>query len=178
MKKHGQPFRSLALTTAGWDRQKFQLWEQLAFNETEKFCPFTGRPISLMNLFSDEIEVEHLLPFSSTLDDSMSNKVVCYREANRIKGKRSPFRSLWIFSDGYVWEDILERSKRLPGGKRWRFLPMRWRCLKRGGFMERHLNDMRYISRYTSQYLSTIYQRIRSGCDRKAHLDAETLLEP
>ena len=39
------------------------------------------------NLFSDEIEVEHLLPFSSTLDDSMSNKVVCYREANRVKGR-------------------------------------------------------------------------------------------
>ena len=139
------------------NRQKFQLWEQLAFNEDERVCPFTGKPISLANLFSDEIEVEHLLPFSSTLDDSMSNKVVCYREANRVKGKRSPFEAFGSSPDGYVWEKILERSKRLPGGKRWRFLPNAMEMFEEeGGFMERHLNDMRYISRYTSQYLSTI----------------------
>ena len=51
------------------------------------------------------------------------NKVVCYREANRVKGKRSPFEAFGSSPVGYVWEDILERSKRLPGGKRWRFLP-------------------------------------------------------
>ncbi len=92
------------------NRQKFQLWEQLASDPTERCCPFTGQMISLSDLFSDKIEVEHLLPFSSTLNDSMSNKVVCFREANRVKGKRSPFEAFGSSPDRYVWEDILDRS--------------------------------------------------------------------
>lgn len=139
------------------NRQKFQLWEQLASDPTDRLCPFTGRMISLSELFSDKVEVEHLLPFSSTLDDSMSNKVVCYREANRIKGKKSPFEAFGSSPEGYDWEEIIERSSRLPSGKRWRFLPNAMQIHEEeGGFMERHLNDMRYISRYTSQYLATI----------------------
>lgn len=138
-------------------RQKFQLWEQLSSDPTDRRCPFTGKMIALADLFSDKVEIEHLLPFSQTLDDSIANKTVCYREANREKGNRSPFEAFGSSPDGYDWQEILERSNSLPYSKRWRFLPD---AMKRfdadGGFLERQLNDTRYISRYTSEYLSTI----------------------
>ncbi|MDC0649925.1 type II CRISPR RNA-guided endonuclease Cas9 [Alphaproteobacteria bacterium] len=138
-------------------RQKFQLWEQLSSDPTDRRCPFTGKMIAIADLFSDKVEIEHLLPFSQTLDDSMANKTVCYREANREKGNRSPFDAFGSSPDGYNWQEILERSNSLPYSKRWRFLPD---AMKRfdadGGFLERQLNDTRYISRYTSEYLSTI----------------------
>ena len=138
-------------------RQKFQLWEQLSSDPTERRCPFTGKMIALADLFSDKIEIEHLLPFSQTLDDSMANKTVCYREANREKGNRSPYEAFGSSPAGYDWQEILERSNSLPYSKRWRFLPdAMTRFDKDGGFLERQLNDTRYISRYTAEYLSTI----------------------
>lgn len=42
-------------------------------------------------LFTEQIEIEHILPFSKTLDDSMANKTLCTAKANRDKGNRSPF---------------------------------------------------------------------------------------
>ena len=138
-------------------RQKFQLWEQLSVDPEERLCPFTGKVIKIDDLFTDKIEIEHLLPFSQTLDDSMANKTICYREANREKGSRSPYEAFGSSPAGYDWQEILERSNRLPYSKRWRFLPD---AMKRfdteGGFLERQLNDVRYISRYTTEYLSTI----------------------
>ena len=138
-------------------RQKFQLWEQLSSDPTNRQCPFTGKMIPLADLFSDKIEIEHLLPFSQTLDDSMANKTVCYRKANREKGNRSPFEAFGSSPDGYDWQEILERSKNLPYSKRWRFLPDAMKKFDtEGGFLERQLNDTRYISRYTTEYLSAI----------------------
>lgn len=142
------------------NRQKFILWEQLAKDPTDRCCPFTGRMIPLSDLFSDRIEIEHLLPFSVTLDDSMANKTVCLREANRFKGNRSPFEAFGDSPDGYDWPGILERSRQLPHSKRWRFLPGAiGKHDAEGGFLDRQLNDSRYISRYTTEYLSTIIPR-------------------
>ena len=151
-----------ALTNLGYidsreNRQKFQLWEQLSSDPTDRRCPFTGKMIALADLFSSKIEIEHLLPFSQTLDDSMANKTICYREANREKGNRSPFEAFGSSPLGYDWQEIFERSSRLPYSKRWRFSTD---AMKRfdleGGFLPRHLNDTRYISRYSVQYLSTV----------------------
>lgn len=144
------------------NRQKFILWEQLAKDPTHRCCPFTGRMIPLSDLFTGKIEIEHLLPFSTTLDDSMANKTVCLREANRFKGNRSPFEAFGGSPDGYDWLDILERSKQFPHSKRWRFPPDAMeKHDSEGGFLDRQLNDARYISRYTMEYLSTVVPRNR-----------------
>ena len=138
-------------------RQKYQLWEQLSSDPSERRCPFTGQMISVADLFSDRIEIEHLLPFSKTLDDSMSNKTVCVRRANRDKGNQSPYEAFGSSPDGYNWQEILQRSKGLPYAKRWRFLPNAMEKFDaEGGFLERQINDIRYISRYTKEYLQTI----------------------
>ena len=38
-------------------------------------------------LFSDKVEVDHILPFDATLDDSNANRILCPRTANREKRK-------------------------------------------------------------------------------------------
>ena len=139
------------------NRQKFQLWEQLAKDPTERCCPFTGKVISIAKLFSADVEIEHLLPFSDSYDDSMANKTVCFREANREKGKRSPYDAFGHSPEGYDWQEILERAKNLPKAKMWRFLPdAMTRYEAEGGFLGKQLTDNSYISRYTRKYLSTI----------------------
>ena len=75
-------------------------------------------------MLSDAVEVDHILPFSRTLDDTAANKVVAFREYNRIKGNKSPHEAKQEFEKAAInYEELLVRTSSLPGGKKWRFLP-------------------------------------------------------
>lgn len=140
------------------NRQRFQLWEELGKDPTDRRCPFTGEMIGLSDLFTDRVEIEHLLPYSRTLDDSMSNKTVCMRQANRDKGNRTPFEAFFGDSPGnYDWPAIMERVNNLPKAKQHRFSPdAMQRFDEEDGWLNRQLNDTRYIARYSRNYLTSI----------------------
>jgi CRISPR-associated endonuclease Csn1 len=82
--------RQLGLREFGENLLRMKLWRELnVHNPLDRRCPYTGRQISRTQLFSEEVEVEHILPFSKTLDDSIPNKTVAFRDANRYKiGRR------------------------------------------------------------------------------------------
>lgn len=141
------------------DLQKMILWEELSFDATNRRCPYSGVQISAQMLFSDQVEIEHILPFSQTLDDSLNNKTVSMRQANRIKGNRTPAEAATDFeAQGWTVADMLERASHMPKGKRYRFAPdgmAQW--LKDDkGFLARALNDTRHLSRVAREYLSLI----------------------
>ena len=151
--------RELGQTPNAANRLRLRLWQDLDENDPNgRCCPFSGRKISQADLFSDAIEIEHLIPFSHSLDDSRTNKVICTRQANREKGNNTPFEAFGHSPDGYVWDDIVERAKRLPKPKQWRFQEDALKIWKRdySDFTERHLNDTRYIGRLAKEYLEHI----------------------
>lgn len=74
------------------NRLKYKLWEL-----SNKTCPFCGQSIGVAKLFSDQCEVEHILPFSATFNNSIANKVISCRECNRKKGQLHTLRSFWRF---------------------------------------------------------------------------------
>jgi CRISPR-associated endonuclease Csn1 len=116
-------------------------------------CPFTLRPIMIAELFSSEVEIEHLLPYSKTFDDSAANKVVCLREANRIKRAKSPHQA---FGGTPIWPEIEAAAQSLPPNKRWRFAANameRYDNTERD-FLARQLNETRHLSRMARIYLS------------------------
>ena len=140
------------------NRLRIRLWK-----DQSNRCIFTGNTIGISDLFSGEYEIEHLIPFSISLDDSRANKVICTRNSNRDKGKRTPFEAFGESLEGYVWEEILDRVRDLPKPKQWRFdddALEKW--LQSKEFTERHLNDTRYIGRLAKEYLQCIckYNRI------------------
>ena len=76
------------------NRLRLRLWEELnPDNPLDRRCPYTGEQISISRLFSDDVEIEHILPFSRTLDNSVANKTLSMRRANRAKGRRTPFEA-------------------------------------------------------------------------------------
>lgn len=141
------------------DIEKYKLWEELGGNDiNNRKCPYTLKPIPCSKLFSDEIEVEHILPFSRTLDDSFANKTLSYVSANRKKGNRSPFEA---FGDSSNWSDIVIYSQHLPLNKKWRFLNAAMdRFGADGGFLNRQLNDTAYIAKIGHKYLKSICENI------------------
>jgi CRISPR-associated endonuclease Csn1 len=143
----------------GEDVEKYKLWEELSFDVADRKCPYSGEQISAAMLLSDLVQVEHILPFSMTLDDSMNNKTVATRLANRIKGNRTPWQARDHFAaQGWDYDGILHRAERMPLKKRYRFAAdgyERWQGEDQG-FLARALNDTRYLSRVVTAYVSLI----------------------
>ncbi len=144
------------------NRLKLRLWEELNLKDLlDRRCPFSGEVIGIARLLSDEVEIEHLIPFQDSWDDSAANKTVSLRYANRAKGKRTPFEAFGASPviDGrrYDWEDIAQRAAGLPKGKRWRFGPdARDRFNAVGGFQARQLNETGWLARVAKQYLASV----------------------
>ncbi len=138
---------------------RMRLWTELNRGDpANRCCPFTGEPISVTKLFSPEVEIEHLLPFARSLDDSIPNKTVSLRRANRDKGNNTPFEAFGHSPEGYDWAAILERAQALPANKRWRFAENAMGRYLRDerDFLARQLNDTAYLSRIAKEYLSAI----------------------
>ena len=140
----------------GANRALLKLWEELnPANVLDRRCVYTGRQIGIDMLFNGEAEVDHILPFTATLDDSNGNKIVCTREANRYKRKRAPFEA---YGHGDDWEDIAARAARLPRNKRWRFEPDAMARFKvEEGFLPRQLVDTQYLARLAREYMASLY---------------------
>ena len=158
---------ALGLTVANLDAakrrelsQKMQLWVELNIKDaSDRQCPYTGEQISIARLLSDEVEVDHILPYSMTLDDSLNNKTVAMRRANRDKGNRTPYEAFGRTPiPGYDYQAILQRAVLMPKEKAKRFaLDGYQRWLKEDkDFLARALNDTAYISRIAKEYLSLI----------------------
>ena len=133
------------------DLRKLRLWDEQG-KVNARICPFTGQSLSVELVLSAATEIEHLLPFSRSLDDSMNNKVVVMRDANREKGNRTPFEA-WGH-DPVRWEKIRSNVKHLPIAKQWRFdedAMEKWEG--KVDFLDRQLTDNRYLSRMVKEYL-------------------------
>ena len=132
------------------NRLKLKLFYELEkANNGVACCPYSGKPINIANLFSFDVEIEHILPFAKTYDDSIANKTIAYRAENQKKGNRSPFEA---FGDA-----TFERIKNFPNNKKWRFYENAMEKFKdENTFQASQLNDTRYLSKIAKQYLAQI----------------------
>ena len=129
------------------DLQKYRLWE-----ECKEVCPYTGTVISREMLFSPEVDVEHILPYSRSLDDSYMNKTLCMAAYNRqVKLNNTPYEI--GKGDPLEYARILQRIKPLPFPKHRRF---EQKEIDTEAFVARQLNDTRYICVEVRGYLQQL----------------------
>ena len=150
---------------------RMRLWEEMGRGPTDRLCPYTGRAIALHQLHSDEVEIDHILPFEDTFDDSPANKTLCFREANRYKGKLSPAEAAERQPDFFDLAAIIGRTKHLPSNKAWRFLPgalQKWEETR--GFEDRQLNATGYLARVVRAYAEALFQKTDDDGKRRSHV--------
>ncbi|MFQ5534474.1 MAG: type II CRISPR RNA-guided endonuclease Cas9 [Sphingomonadales bacterium] len=145
-------------TDNGENRLRLRLWEELnPADPADRRCPYTGEQISINRLFSAEVEIDHILPFSRTLDNSAANKTISLRRANRVKRNRTPYEAFGDSPDGFNWNDMEARSAGFPKNKRWRFEKTAMERFEvERDFLDRHLQDTQYLSRLCREYLSCV----------------------
>lgn len=139
------------------DLLKFRLWE-----ECDRTCPYTGESISVHQLFGEtaQFEVEHILPFSRTLDNGFMNKTLCHTRVNRDKGKLTPYEA--FSGDEKRYAEILQRVKKLPYPKRKRFSIKDLNKSLDDAFVSQQLNETRYIAKEVRDYMAQTGCKIES----------------
>lgn len=147
--------------------QKFIAWKEIEEKNGSVQCPYTGKTVSISELLgrNGSIQVEHINPYSISLDDGFANKTICDATFNNLKGEKTPYqfykdnssKELWGVSS---WGEVRERAfKLLPYNKAKRFTNKK--DLEKSTFIERQLNDTRYIAKKSVELLSTICKDVR-----------------
>jgi CRISPR-associated endonuclease Csn1 len=163
--RRGASLGELGQPDTGANRALMRVWEEMNPDPMKRFCPYTGTLISPGMLFIGACDIDHILPYSRTLDDSGSNKTLCIKEANRAKRNKSPSEAA---QDGMrIWALEAENLKFLPANKAWRFAPDAMTKFEgERDFLARALVDTQYLSRIAREYLDKLYD----GADGKSHV--------
>ena len=139
------------------DIEKYLLAEECNWT-----CPYTGKRIGMDSLFGaqPQFDIEHIIPFSRSLDNSFVNKTISdVHENRRVKGNRTPHEA---YAETSGWPQILERVRqfrgRLASAKLRRFKMDRKQLDSHiAEFSNRHLNDTRWAARSAKRYLGLLY---------------------
>lgn len=122
-------------------------------------CPYSGKSLpNIENIYSADLQVDHILPRSRSHDNSYDNKILVFTSANQNKGNRTPYEWLSVSEAG--WHDFQTRISSLRGlrkGKRKRLLDESF-AAREPEFLERNLNDTRYISKLLLAYVNDFYR--------------------
>lgn len=152
--------------------QKVLLYKEMQERGVTTICPYTNKSINISDVLGREnkIQIEHIIPKSVSLDDSFANKTLCDAKFNGLKGNLTPYQFYLKNSDSKLWggvtswEGIEQRAyKVLPYPKAKRFtskIKVEDADVK-SSFIERQLNDMRYISRKTKEIMSQVCEDVR-----------------
>ena len=140
------------------DRTKYQLWSELGEDTKVRRCIYCGKIIGGSELFTKNIEIEHILPFGRTLCDSIHNKTLSHASCNAFKGDRSPFEAFGTNPKGYNWNEILERASHLkdPIKKSYFTEKAMDKFEKESSFISRQLTDNAYLSKVALKYLKAV----------------------
>ncbi|MDW3116899.1 MAG: HNH endonuclease domain-containing protein [Roseovarius pacificus] len=112
--RRGKKLEEMGVPNTGANRMVLRLWEDLGDDVMTRNCPYTGKRISAGMLFDGSCDVDHILPYSRTLDDSFANRTLCLKEANRQKTDKTPWEA---WGETEQWEAIAANLKNLPANK-------------------------------------------------------------
>ncbi len=142
------------------DIQRYRLWLEQGY-----ISPYTGKLIGLSDLFTEKYQIEHIIPQSRYFDNSLSNKVICESDVNQDKGNKTAYEYLKNNNGSIInghklfsleeYETHVNKYFKNNDQKRKNLLsediPE--------GFINRQMNDSRYISRLVKGLLSNIVRQ-------------------
>lgn len=144
------------------DVTRYKCWLEQKYRS-----PYTGEMISISRLFTEDYEIEHVIPQSRYFDDSFSNKVICESAVNKLKTNMLGHEFIKNFHGEKVeigkgkfvtifenddYEKFVKDNYKTNRSKLNKLL------LEEipDEFIERQLNDSRYISKIVKGLLSNM----------------------
>lgn len=125
----------------GEDITRYRLWK-----DQNGICLYSGEKIPTRAMFTREYEIDHIIPYSISLDDRYQNKVLVKAKENQTKGNRLPYE--YFGHDKTRWAAYENRVESLikSDGKKAHLLKKNYTKEDQREFTERNLNDTRYAT--------------------------------
>lgn len=122
-------------------------------------CPYCLKAISVTDIATSNVDIDHILPKEDTGDNSYGNKVLAHVHCNREKGKRTPYAA---FSASPLWGQIMHDLRDNPimrlKRKKFEITDEQYaKYLASRGFASRFISDNSYIAKATLEYLRCLY---------------------
>ncbi len=148
-------FKAFSRITKKDDRLKHQLWL-----ECGRICPYTGKTISFSKCFSSDIEIEHIIPLSRSLDNSFKNKTLTFQNINAEKGQLTSLEYMQKLGG-----DSLKNFKQRIKSKNNSFADSKIKQFFAekvdDGFLESQLSNTSYIAKYTRTKMQEICRNVQ-----------------
>lgn len=134
----------------GLDIVKFKL-----FQEQDGVCLYSGKSLSLEHLFEPGyVDVDHIIPYSISFDDSYDNKVLVCSAENRMKGNQLPYEYMGQDLERWNRFEALVESKISNKKKRQNLLLQQLSEEQRNEWKKRNLVDTQTLSKVVYNLLS------------------------
>lgn len=131
--------------------EKYRIWE-----EQKHISPYTGKPIPLSRLFTEDYEVDHIIPRQRFFDDSMGNKIVCESSVNKEKSNRLAMEYINQGSQTLEIKSPLDYEEHVRAIFKGRKLKNLLATKVPEDFVERQKKDTQYISIKVKEELGKI----------------------
>jgi CRISPR-associated endonuclease Csn1 len=145
--------KKVGISVNATNRLKIKLWVS-----QNKKCPYSLREIPIEKLASEELQIDHIIPYSIYPNDSFDNKVLVYANENQEKGNMEAYRYIATSK-----KDVLSSyqknitnllSKNLISQTKFDLLTIsKFGEEENREFISRNLNDTSYITRYIRNWL-------------------------
>lgn len=145
-------FRKFAERANSKDGEKYKLWL-----ECGRISPYTGNIIPLGKLFTEEIHVEHIIPYSRCLDDSFMNKTLAEQHVNDEKGNLTPLEYYAQKRSPDELKAFKERVKHFGDGKKDKFLATE----VKDDFLNSQFTNSAYIGTEVRKMLRRVVRDVR-----------------
>lgn len=133
--------------------EKYRLWK-----DQGGYCPYSGRYIDPALAFCGEdgnyAEIDHIIPYSRSFDDSYTNKVLVFGSENRNKGNKTPYE--YFGKEGPKWESFKIRADNYCKNNRKKISKLQRKDInekEENEMKERSLGDTRYITKYAASWI-------------------------
>lgn len=141
---------------------KYKLWLEQRYRS-----PYTGKPIPLSRLFTPAYQIEHVIPQSRFFNDSLVNKVICEAEVNGLKSNMLGLEFIKAHGGEVVHCPTLGNVTVFTEEQYTKFVKDHYSANRAKlknlmmedipeEFIQRQMNDSRYISRVVKQLLSNV----------------------
>lgn len=140
------------------DIERYKLWEE--FDEVSPYEP--NVKIGLHELFTNKFEIEHIIPKSRFFDDSFANKTIASSYINKNKNNLTAYDFMSQLGPEKLnqFEQAIVRNKKLSH-KKLKYFKLRGDQIP-NDFLNRDLNDTRYISKLIKERLMQCITKVRT----------------
>ena len=143
------------------------------YREQNGICPYSGKPIDFDTMLQDNnaYQIDHIVPFSRSNNDGITNKVLVLTEENQKKSNKTPFE--YFGADENRWKEFATRVESIYKARdiktddkatnainyKYNGYAMKKKQnlllqdYKNDSWNVRALNDTRYITRFIQNYL-------------------------